>query len=135
MSNAVLIRIHDLRQAEAALAAGREFGLAVTLVSVPGAARFAGAGFLQALATLAGAALIADCGDDAGLVLAALRAGCRDILFTGMETTAARLRDIATAVGATLRYSLDSPCVDLAPTDDPRETLNSTGRQKRRAAW
>src|SRR3954447_11430250 len=77
--------VHDLAQARACLEAAARLGLAVELVSAPGMAAFAGMGFLRAVEERLRRALVADCGEDAGLVMEALRAGLRDLLFTGEE--------------------------------------------------
>ena len=44
-----------------------------------------------------GRSVVIDCGDDAGLAMAALREGMRDVLFTGRADVAARLAGIAAA--------------------------------------
>ena len=75
--------VHHLEQARAALAAAAELGCAIELRSAPGAAGYAGVGYLKALGDEVGHELLVDCGDDAGLVMAALRTGCRRIAFSG----------------------------------------------------
>ena len=94
--------VHDLEQAQAALAAGAELGIAIELRSAPGAAAYAGVGYLEALGDQAGQALLIDCGDDGGLVMAALRAGCRKLAFSGAAALAERLADMAAQVGLRL---------------------------------
>ena len=96
----VTVRIADLAQARRALAAGGE----VLLVTDREVTAFAGVGFWRALELELGHPVIVDCGEDAGLALAALRAGCRDLLFTGSEGTARRLEGIAAQLGAVLRH-------------------------------
>lgn len=94
--------VHDLEGARAALAADPT----AVLVSAPGAAAFWGVGFLAALERELGHPLIIDCGDDAGVAMAALRAGCRDLLFTGREDVAERLASMAGKVGGRVRHEL-----------------------------
>src|SRR5690606_14159644 len=91
-----------LEEARAALRAAAEAGCAIELQSAPGAAGYAGVGYLKALGDQAGRELWIDCGDDAGLVMAALRTGCRRVLFSGRDDVRARLADIAGQLGAAL---------------------------------
>ena len=53
------------------------------LVTAPDMAHFAGVGFWHAVEHELGRSVVLDCADDAGLVMAALRQGLRDLLFTG----------------------------------------------------
>jgi hypothetical protein len=96
--------VHDLAQARAALAEAAACGRAIQLRSAPDAAAYAGIGYLQALGAAAGHELLIDCGDDPGLVMAALRSGCRKLVFTGSHASAGRLADMAAEVGAELRH-------------------------------
>ena len=96
----VTVRIADLAQARRALASATE----VLLVTDREVTAFAGVGFWRALELELGHPLVVDCGEDAGLAMAALRAGCRDLLFTGAEATARRLEGMAGQVGAILRH-------------------------------
>jgi hypothetical protein len=110
------VRINDLTQARAALAAGqRPGGPAVTLATAPGLAHFAGVGYWRAVEAALGRSIVIDCGEDAGLAMAALRAGCRDLLFTGDAALAARLADMAGQLGATLRRHLDGEVLTPLP--------------------
>ncbi len=124
--------IHDLEQARAALEAAAELGVAIELRSAPDAAAYAGVGYLKALGELAGQALRIDCGDDAGLVMAALRTGCRKLAFSGPASLAERLADMAVQQGADVRHESRPPaCLDLAPDADAgqacRAWLQTTG--------
>jgi len=113
--------VHDLAQAKGALAAARELGVAIELWSAPDAAAYAGVGWLQALGEAAGAELVIDCGEDAGLVMAALRTGARKLAFTGPPELSRRLADMAEQVGAELRcrkQSEASPELSLLPDDE-----------------
>ena len=106
MGNTAVLEVvvHDLDEARAALADAARRGVAIQLRSAPDAAAYAGVGYLQALAAAAGHELLIDCGDDAGLVMAALRSGCRKLAFSGDRATAARLADMAAELGAELRH-------------------------------
>jgi hypothetical protein len=89
-------------------------------VSADYVAAFAGVGFLRAVEERLGRCLIVDCGDDAGLVMAALRVGLRDLLFTGDE----RLRPaLAEAAGGRLRGGLKGRVLALEPGEDPGTRL------------
>jgi hypothetical protein len=114
----IAIAVHDLAQARAALAAADELGVEVELWSAPGAAAYAGIGYLQALGQAAGRELRIDCGEDAGLVMAALRVGCRRLAFAGAPPVAAKLADMAAQAGADLRLDPAPPAALCAPEDD-----------------
>ncbi len=93
----------DLAAARAALAAARESHTAITLQTAPGAAAYAGVGYLMAVIEQAGAdkaEAVIDCGEDAGLALAALRAGWKKLLFSGRRDVCAKLAQIAEQQGA-----------------------------------
>ena len=70
-------------------------------------AHFAGVGFWHAVELELGRSVVIDCSDDAGLAMAALREGMRDVLFTGRADVADRLAGLAAAYGARLRRDLD----------------------------
>jgi hypothetical protein len=125
---AVSVVVHDFAQARAALAAAAELGVGVRLRSAPGAAGYAGVGFLHALGRAVGHELTVDCGDDPGLVLGALRTGCRDVAFSGAAETARRLADIAAQHGARLRHEAGPPpprTLALAPGADAGRALRA----------
>ncbi|MEQ8964284.1 MAG: hypothetical protein RID91_00545 [Azospirillaceae bacterium] len=63
-----------------------------------------------------------DCLDSAGAALAALRAGCEDIVFDGPEPVAERLAAVAEAVGARLHRG-PVAVFDPAGSRDPRAAL------------
>ena len=116
--------VHHLEQARAALAAAAEAGCAIQLRSAPGAAGYAGVGYLQALGEQAGQELLIDCGDDAGLVMAALRTGCRRLVFSGSEEIWRRLHDMAGQLGAELLAEAHAPdMLILQPEDDAAAAL------------
>ncbi|MGD9507833.1 MAG: hypothetical protein AB7I59_13070 [Geminicoccaceae bacterium] len=100
---ALIVRVHDLAEARRVLAATPE----AVLVTAPDMAHFAGVGFWHAVERELGRSILVDCADDAGLVMAALREGLRDLLFTGDDKVAAKLECMAAACGARLRRRLD----------------------------
>jgi hypothetical protein len=118
--------VHHLEQARAALAAAAAAGCAIQLRSAPGAAGYAGVSYLKALGEQAGQQLVVDCGDDAGLVMAALRTGCRRLVFSGGEEVRRRLADMAEQLGAELVAEAHAPEVlILQPEDDVAAVLRS----------
>jgi hypothetical protein len=126
MSDSPQIVVHDLEQARAALAAAAELGCAIQLRSAPGAAGYAGVGYLKALGDEVGHQLLVDCGDDAGLVMAALRTGCRRIAFSGNAELARRVRDMADQQGAVLVVEAQArEAVMLQPEDDAAAILRA----------
>jgi hypothetical protein len=118
--------VHHLEQARAALAAAAEAGCAIQLRSAPGAAGYAGVGYLKALGEQAGQELLIDCGDDAGLVMATLRTGCRRLVFSGSEQIRRRLEDMAVQLGADLLGEAGAPeMLILQPEDDAAALVRS----------
>src|SRR5919106_3190830 len=101
--------VHDLQQARSALAEAAGFGREIQLRSAPDAAAYAGVGYLQALGAAAGDELLIDCGDDPGLVMAALRTGCRKLAFSGSTDLAGRLADMAAQLDADFRHERSPP--------------------------
>ena len=121
---------HSLAHARAALAAAAEAGVALTLQSAPGAAAYAGPGYLKAIADRAAAehagvdvAAVIDCGADAGIAMAALRIGWRTVGFSGPAKVRAKLADIAEQMGARLvADEAESPeALDLLDVADAAE--------------
>jgi acyl-CoA reductase-like NAD-dependent aldehyde dehydrogenase len=118
------IAIHDLTQARAALEAAEEAGVPVSLRSAPAAALYAGVGYLKALCDEVGHELVIDCGDDAGVVMAALREGCRRLIFSGSAEIAQKLADMAGQIGAELRHETAPPdALVLWPEADARAAV------------
>ncbi len=131
--SARVILFHSLAHARAALAAAAERGAPVTLQSAPGAAAYAGAGYLKAIVERAAAehadvavTAVIDCGADAGIAMAALRIGWRTVRFSGPEKVRRKLADIAAECGA--RLVVDEPeaaplealdLLDLLDSGDP----------------
>ena len=120
MPSTVWVVVHDLSQARAAI----DFaGSRVRIVSAPYVAAFAGVGFLRALEEQLGVKVVADCGKDAGLVMTALRAGLRDMLFVGDERLRQPLAEMASAVGGQVRSELEEPVIRLEPGEDAARRL------------
>lgn len=119
--------MHDLAQARAALEAAARADVAIVLRSAPGAAQYAGLGFLEAVFAEAQAAVpgarstvTLDCGDDAALAHQALRHGVRDLRFSGPKALREKLAEIAGPLGA--QVSAKKPprhALDLLHSDDP----------------
>lgn len=118
MRRACAVRVHDYNQARSALVAAEKYSLDLALLADPGAATFGGVGFLAALGDLVDREVVVDCGDRAGLALAALREGMKDIAFDGAAQANAALSSIANAEGACVRAEMPQADIDLAPGDD-----------------
>ena len=125
--SARVIVFHSLAHARAALAAA-ERGAPVTLRSAPGAAAYAGAGYLKAIVDQAASehadvavTAVIDCGADAGIAMAALRAGWRTVRFSGPEKVRRKLADIADQCGARLADddAEATEALDLLDSGDP----------------
>jgi hypothetical protein len=115
------IVVHHRTQAEAALAAAAELGCEIRLRSAPDAAAYAGVGYLKALGDALGHEIVVDCGDDAGLVMAALRTGCRRLAFSGSAALSQRLAEMAAQVGVLYHHETTAPhTLCLSPGDDAR---------------
>ena len=121
MSGPPQVVVHDRAQAEAALAVADELDCEIWLRSAPDAAAYAGVGYLKALGDALGYEIVVDCGDDAGIVMAALRAGARRLAFSGPAAVSQRLGEVAAALGAWYRHETQAPAVlHLSPEDDVR---------------
>lgn len=92
-------------------------------MSAPGVAAFAGVGFLAALEEQIGTPVLADCGEDAGLVMAAIRAGLKELLFTGDERLRVPLAEMAEVASGRLRHRLGPAPLHLRPGEDPLARL------------
>jgi hypothetical protein len=117
--------VHSLAQARQALAANRP----VTLLSAPGAAVYAGAGWWLALIEAAAGGApppphLLDCGAAAGRALEALRAGQRHLIFQAPDAIFAEVSAIAASFGAVV---LRAP--------PPSLDLGRIGAGRQLAAW
>ena len=123
MAHLPVFIIHSLAHAVAALTAAAQAGRKVTLASAPDAGIYAGPGWFGGLIAAAREAVPAaqcaallDCGDDAGAVQAAIRAGSEGVVFTGRGDVAERLADIAAQNGVKLTTARPIPSLDLGST-------------------
>ena len=114
--------VHDLAQARAALCEG----LALTLLSAPGAACFAGAGWWRALIDMARAAHphtpcqdVLDCADAPGHAMAAVRLGQAILVLDPACPAFARVAALAAVL----------------PTPPPALDLAEPGAARRLRAW
>jgi hypothetical protein len=117
--------VHDRAQAEAALALEASHGVDVLLLTAPGAARYLGVGYLEALGRRLGRDILVDCGDEAGVAMAGLRAGLRRLLFRGPAETLGRLQAMAVQQGASVVGEVGRPVLVLAPGEAPVRGLSS----------
>ena len=108
--------VHGLPDARAALAAGR----AVTLLSAPGAALFAGCGWWRAVIGRARAEYadvaaddVLDCADASGLALGALRSGQRLIVLEPVAPGWQSVASIAASLGGAV-LAARPPALDMA---------------------
>ena len=112
--------VHHLDQAMAVIRAAKEAGVDVRLRSAPGAAASAGVGYLKALGEAVGQTILVDCEDDSGLVMAALRANCQCLDYSGPTEEWRRLNQLARRYGAALSRPKDdqrSCRLSLLPDD------------------
>jgi hypothetical protein len=114
------IVIHSPAHARAAFAAAASLAVPVTLASAPGAGVYAGPGWFKKTIEIASSdypavefTSVLDCGDEAGMVLAALRHGVLRVRFDGPDAVAARLADIAGQCGAVIERGALEPALDL----------------------
>lgn len=121
----IAFMVHGLEQARAACSAAAETRRAISLLSPPGCAQYAGIGWFtaviaQARATYPDVDMIAvlDCGDAAGRALQALSHGMRYLIIDRDCPALGRLRDIAGQRQATILVEAPS-CVDLAAASNP----------------
>ena len=95
-------------------------------------AAFAGVGFLRGVEERLGRSVIADCGDDAGLVMAALRAGLATCCSPATERPRPGLAEMAEALGGRLRVGLDGRSLALEPGEHPTRRLEALVAEERR---
>ena len=114
--------IHGLDHARAAVAPG----LAVTLLSAPGAGVYAGVGWWRAIIAAAapGTPDILDCGSEAGRALEALRGGQKALILRAPAAIFEEVGAVALGCGANL-LCVAPPGLDLA----------ERGAERRLAAW
>ena len=135
------IVVHDLAQAIGALRAAAAAGVAVTLWSAPGAASYAGLGFLRAVFEKAGEAVpeadhdaVVDCTGSGVLAHEALSRGFAGVAFTSRGAMRKTLQAIADAEGRRLITSGPGrAALDLAHSSEP-ERESAAYLEKRRAS-
>ena len=117
--------VHGLDHALAAARAAEALGAAVCLRSGPAAAGYAGAAWFAEIVRAARRAhpqisidAVLDCGDSAGLALAAFRRSVETVLFTGTPAMREKLDAIAASTGARIETGA-APALDLAVEEDP----------------
>lgn len=117
--------VHSLSQARAAVSAAAAHKSAVTLLSAPGAAGYAGIGWFAAVIRAAHESQpqvevtgILDCGLRADLVQAAFRQSVSQVVFRGDARLLRPLRDIARQQGAKILRRRPAAC-DLRHAEDP----------------
>ena len=121
------IIVHDLDQAVGALRAAAAAGVPVTLWSAPGAASYAGLGFLGAVYEKAREAVpeadhdaVVDCRGSAVLAHEALSRGFAAVAFTGRGAMRKTLQAIADGQNSRLvTAGPGSAALDLAHSKDP----------------
>ena len=129
------IIVHDRGQALAALDAAKTTGAPVLLLTAPGAARYAGPDYLFALVAEALAArqgtpaeTAIDCGEDAGVAMAALRAGWKTLVFVGPAAVREKIESMAEQMGAAVLA--DAPeAVDIGTGPDAGKRASAWLRQ------
>ncbi len=122
-----VVIFHSLDHARAALAAAAGTRTPLVLRTAPGAAAYAGVGYLAAIIARARAEAPdapvraeIDCGDDPGLALAALRAGWTALRLSGRAEVRRKIAEIAAARGAALvADEPGAPVLDLLDARDP----------------
>jgi hypothetical protein len=120
---ALIIVIHSLAHAIAALRAAAGGGRQVVLISAPGAGSYVGPGWFREVVAAARAAVPEasfsswlDCRDDVGAALAAIRSEVDGVVFTGRADVASRLADIARQHG--VQFAAERPPAALDLGDD-----------------
>jgi fructose/tagatose bisphosphate aldolase len=125
------ITIHDITHARAALAAARETGKPVILLSAPAAAGSVGVAFFAALVRQArgefpdvAAFAILDCDHAAGRALAALRGSFDGVVYRGGGESWERLHDIAEQANVRLLPTRPDS-IDLLECSDAEEAART----------
>jgi hypothetical protein len=95
------------------------------LLTPPGAAAYAGVAYLKALVDRApGLDALVDCGGEAGLAMAAIRAGWRDVHVTGDVEIVRKIDDMIGQVGGRLHRTLP-PTLDLGAPGRPETRIET----------
>ncbi len=134
------IIVHSLAHARAALRAASAHGVAVTLLSGPGAAGYAGPEWFRELIAAATAehpdtqvTAVLDCGAAPGHALAALRAGLKAIRIEADPAVGRRIAELAADYGARVAPAVGDDVLDLAAAVDPDAACHAwLGARRRR---
>ena len=125
----ISVIIHDLHQARAAVVQANAIGVQLELRSPSDGATILGPGVFKAIADdlahthpFAAPAVILDCGTNAGMAMAALRQGCKDICVNVPAKTHSKIAAIAQAQSARLHGPVDN-ALDLAAATDSRKLI------------
>jgi len=117
---ALIVVVHSLAQAIAALKAAARAGRPIVLASAPGAGSYVGPGWFREVVVAAREAVpdasfsaLLDCGDDRGAALAAIRSEVEGVVFTGPADVARRLADIAGQHAVRFVTERPAPALDL----------------------
>lgn len=120
----VAVIFHTVSHLSAALAVAEQTGKPITLLTPPGGAGYAGAGFYRRLLDRGFSAhpdarfrCLLDCGSDAALALQALREGWTDIVFSGPAPASTKIENVATGLGARVHPQPPS-AIDLLSAED-----------------
>lgn len=120
------IVIHAPQHADAALSAAVAAGRGIILQSPPRCALIQGPSWFRALTEAAAtrhpaaeALAVLDCGDAAGLALAALRDGAPAVRLAGGPAARDAVADIAMQMGARFDTDAPDPHLDLLDNPDP----------------
>lgn len=118
--------IHNLAHARAAFAAAAGAGVAIRVMSAPGAAAFAGAGWFREVIAAARAEYprarveaVLDCGAESGLALGAMRCGVEAIRLKAAPGVRGRIAAIAQASGCRLVADGRGAVLDLLDARSP----------------
>ena len=115
--------VHSTAHVRLVRESAARLGMCPLLLTAPGAAAYAGVAYLKEMATLAPELdAVIDCGSEAGLAMAAIRVGWRDLHVAGDEVVLTKIGDMLDQVGGRLRRDLP-PALDLGAADDPGVAL------------
>jgi len=126
MARTPTIIVHDRVQADAALSAAGSAGVAIVLMSPPGAGATLGPGVFKAMTDEAmaaypetTAAAVLDCAAEAGIALAAIRHGCPHIAIDLPKDVAAKIEDMAAQSRTVVHVPSAGAVLDLGAGPEP----------------
>lgn len=128
----LIVVVHTLAHAVAALRATRATGAVADIWSGPVASAYLGAAYFAALERAARrraprgrARFVLDCGDRAGDALAALRSGVKAVCFAGPPGVRRKLADLARQSGARVLARRPRRALDLLGVVDPLQACRA----------